>query len=74
MSRLSSYTDKEYVNERYGIAPYLKALFQAMKTKPKSVTYYPEQPPATVTYYPEAVELEATVKYAGGYGVFVREN
>ena len=38
-----------------------------MKTKPKSVE-------RTMTYYPEAVELKGRVKYAGGYGVFVREN
>ena len=40
------------------------ALFEAMKTKPKSVTYYPEQPPwRTFTYYPEAVELKGTLKW-----------
>ena len=64
------HVDKEWVGSNYGdgnMAPYLKALFEAMKTKPKSEE-------RTVTYYPEAVELKGTVKYAGGYGVFVREN
>ena len=65
------YLDKEYV---YGgnIEHYLKALFEAMKTKPKSEE-------RTVTYYPEAVELKGTVKYDEddvfqAYGVFVRES
>ena len=48
--------------------PYLKALFEAMKTKPKSEE-------RTITYYPEAVELKGTVKYdEDGKEVFVREN
>ena len=38
------------------IAPYLKALLEAMKTKPKAVE-------RTVTYYPEAVVLKGTVKF-----------
>ena len=33
--------------------PYLKALLEAMKTKPKSEE-------RTITYYPEAVELKLT--------------
>ena len=48
--------DKEQVAGYGNIAPYLKALFEAMKTKPKSEE-------RTVTYYPEAVELKGTVKY-----------
>ena len=54
--------------------PYLKALLESMKTKPKSEE-------RTVTYYPEAVELKGTVKYdkkdewgAPINPVFVREN
>ena len=44
--------DKEPVNKYSGnIAPYLKALFEAMKTKPKAVE-------RTITYYPEAVVLK----------------
>ena len=46
----------------------LKALVEAMKTKPKAVE-------RTVTYYPEAVELKGTVKKdEEGNEVFVREN
>ena len=55
--------EKVYVHE---MAPYLKALFEAMKTKPKSEE-------RTITYYPEAVELKGTVKREGGENVFVRE-
>ena len=33
------------------MGPYLKALFEAMKTKPKSEE-------RTMTYYPEAVEVK----------------
>ena len=43
------------------IEPYLKKLFEEMKKKPKSVTYYPEPSSAEhppVTYYPMVVELE----------------
>ena len=48
--------------------PYLKALFEAMKTKPKSEE-------RTVTYYPEAVELKGSVKRGDRNNpVFVREN
>ena len=42
--------DKEQVYGGSTIAPYLKALFEAMKTKPKAVE-------RTITYYPEAVEV-----------------
>ena len=49
------------------MAPYLKALFEAMKTKPKAVE-------RTITYYPEAVELKGTTKWEGGEKVFVRES
>ena len=49
------------------MAPYLKALFEAMKTKPKSVE-------RTITYYPEAVVLKGTVKKEGDEKVFVRES
>ena len=49
------------------IEPYLKALFEAMKTKPKSVE-------RTITYYPEAVVLKGTVKKEGDEKVFVRES
>ena len=62
------YLDKEPV--KYGgFVPYLKALFEAMKTKPKSEE-------RTMTYYPEAVELKGTVKYDREKNdwVFVREN
>ena len=49
------------------IKPYLTALFEAMKTKPKSED-------RTITYYPEAVELKGTVKDdEEGNRVFVRE-
>ena len=41
--------DKEKV-EIWEMKPYLKALFEAMKTKPKAVE-------RTITYYPEAVEV-----------------
>ena len=51
----------------HSMEPYLKALFEAMKTKPKSEE-------RTVTYYPEAVELKGTVKEdEEGNEVFVRE-
>ena len=43
--------DKERVAFSGDMEPYLKALFEAMKTKPKAVE-------RTVTYYPEAVELK----------------
>ena len=46
--------------------PYLKALFEAMKTKPKAVE-------RTMTYYPEAVEVKGRVKRDGAEKVFVRE-
>ena len=51
--------------------PYLKALFEAMKTKPKAVE-------RTITFYPEAVELKGTVKYEEDdkykrNGLFVRD-
>ena len=36
--------------------PYLKALFEAMKTKPKSEE-------RTITHYPEAVELKGTTEW-----------
>ena len=41
----------------------MKALFEAMKTKPKAVEL-------TVTYYPEAVVLKGTVERE----LFVRES
>ena len=41
--------DKEQVDWK-SIGAYLKALFEAMKTKPKAVE-------RTITYYPEAVEV-----------------
>ena len=44
------HVDKEQVGY-WNIEPYLKALFEAMKTKPKAVE-------RTVTYYPEAVEVK----------------
>ena len=47
--------------------PYLKALLEAMKTKPKAVE-------RTMTYYPEAVVLKGTPKWEGGEKVFVRES
>ena len=47
--------------------PYLKALLEAMKTKPKAVE-------RTITYYPEAVELKGTVEGRYGDAVFVRES
>ena len=55
------------------IGPYLEALFEAMKTKPKAVE-------RTITYYPEAVELKGTIKYEEddrynvSKHVFVRES
>ena len=65
--------DKQQVGQ-YGsnnIGTYLEALFEAMKTRPKSVE-------RTMTYYPEAVELKGTVKYEEDdkykrNGLFVRE-
>ena len=59
--------DKERVNGGMFIEPYLKALFEAMKTKPKAVE-------RTMTYYPEAVVLKGTVKKEGVEEVFVRES
>ena len=62
------HVDKEKVIGGNSIEHYLKALVEAMKTKPKSVE-------RTITYYPEAVEL--TVKYDDKWkkrAVFVREN
>ena len=64
------HVDKEYVGA-HNIAPYLKALVEAMKTKPKSVE-------RTMTFYPEAVELKGTVKYEEDdkykrNGLFVRD-
>ena len=56
--------DKERV---INMGPYLKALFEAMKTKPKAVE-------RTMTYYPEAVVLKGTVKKEGDEKVFVRES
>ena len=50
-----------------GMEPYLKALFEAMKTKPKAVE-------RTITYYPEAVVLKGTTKWEGYEKVFVRES
>ena len=47
--------------------PYLKALLEAMKTKPKSEE-------RTVTYYPEAVELKGKVKGRGKNAYFVRDD
>ena len=47
--------------------PYLKALFEAMKTKPKAVE-------RTITYYPEAVVLKGKVEGRGRDAVFVRES
>ena len=47
--------------------PYLKALFEAMKTKPKAVE-------RTITYYPEAVVLKGTVEGQFENAVFVRES
>ena len=64
---IKMHMDKEWVHgsER---EPYLKALFEAMKTKPRSET-------RTITYYPEAVVLKGTVKKdEEGNKVFVREN
>ena len=58
--------DKEWVGD---MAPYLKALFEAMKTKPKAVE-------RTITYYPEAVELKGTevdLSVMVSNAVFVRE-
>ena len=51
------------------IGAYLKALFEAMKTKPKAVE-------RTITYYPEAVELKGTVEWDDELKkqVFVRES
>ena len=62
--------DKEKVGQ-YGsnnIGTYLEALFEAMKTKPKSVE-------RTMTFYPEAVVLKGTTKYDEELKkkVFVRE-
>ena len=55
-SRSSSYTSTRSVLDGAGnIEPYLKALLEAMKTKPKAVE-------RTVTYYPEAVEVKGSVK------------
>ena len=53
---------EEWIEERH-----LKALFEAMKTKPRAEE-------RTITYYPEAVVVKGTVKKdeAGDY-VFVRE-
>ena len=42
--------DKEQVSYSRDFEPYLKALLEAMKTRPKAVE-------RTMTYYPEAVEL-----------------
>ena len=55
----------------WNIAPYLKALLEAMKTRPKAVE-------RTITYYPEAVVLKGTVKYEEDdkykrNGLFVRD-
>ena len=59
--------DKEEVG-KYDMEPYLKALAEAMKTKPRSET-------RTITYYPEAVVLKGTVKEdEDGKKVFVRES
>ena len=55
--------DKEPVWSSSDMKPYLKALFEAMKTKPKSVE-------RTITYYPEAVVLKGTVERE----LFVRES
>ena len=59
--------DKEEVGWS-NIAPYLMALFEAMKTRPKSVE-------RTITYYPEAVVLKGKVMERGlGNQVFVRDD
>ena len=52
-SRSSSYTSTRSRLTQWTIEPYLKALFEAMKTKPKAVE-------RTITYYPEAVVLKGT--------------
>ena len=64
--------DKELVGGDFydggnNIEPYLKALFEAMKTKPKSVE-------RTITYYPEAVVLKGKVEGYGRDAVYVRES
>ena len=60
--------DKERVAFSGDMEPYLKALFEAMKTKPKSVE-------RTITYYPEAVVLKGKVKRDENWKeVFVRES
>ena len=64
--------DKEKVGDdfnnadNWNIEPYLKALFEAMKTKPKAVK-------RTITYYPEAVELKGSVKERDEMGLRARE-
>ena len=58
--------DKEEVHS-LNIAPYLEALFEAMKTKPKAVE-------RTITYYPEAVVLKGKVEGRGRDAVFVRDD
>ena len=62
------HVDKEKVDEdyMYNMEPYLKALAEAMKTKPRSET-------RTITYYPEAVVLKGK-KDENGKLVIVREN
>ena len=66
---------KQVINASHnGMGPYLKALFEAMKTKPKAEK-------RTIDYYPEAVVLKGTVKYETEEdekykrnGLFVRES
>ena len=53
------HVDKEQVCYGKSMAPYLKALFEAMKTKPKAVE-------RTITYYPEAVELKGRIEWREG--------
>ena len=57
--------DNEQFSSFDNFAPYLKALFEAMKTKPKAVE-------RTITYYPEAVVLKGKVEGRGRDAVFVR--
>ena len=64
---IKPHLDKEQVYDGRSIEPYLMALFEAMKTKPKAVE-------RTVTYYPEAVVLKGKVKRDEDQEVFVRES
>ena len=63
--------DKEQFSSYDNITPYLEALVEAMRTKPKAVE-------RTITYYPEAVVLKGSVKYEEDdkykrNGLFVRD-